>query len=135
MSAGYSQTPLAKKLGIKEGFKIKVIDAPSYYFDLFEILPEVTLATEGATNLAFVHFFCTKKQALIDQFPKLKMLIAPDGMIWVSWPKKTSNVPTDVDGTLVRNVGLHNGLVDVKVCALDDIWSGHKFVYRKEDRK
>ena len=135
MPAGYSGTPLAKKLGIKEGYKVCIVNAPDYYFDLFDDLPEINLVSEKERDIDFVHFFCKESAVLIDAFPRLKSLIAMDGLLWVSWPKKASKVATDVDEALVRNTGLDNGLVDVKVCAVDEIWSGHKFVYRKKDRK
>lgn len=135
MPVGYSGTPLAKKLGLKENHKICVLDAPNHYFDLFEEFPEVIVASKRDTDMDFVHFFCQESGELIGRFPELKAMIAMDGILWISWPKKASNVPTDVDGNLVRQVGLDNGLVDVKVCAVDKTWSGLKFMYRKEDRK
>lgn len=136
MPSGYSGTPLAKKLGIKQGFKILTINAPDYYYNLFEELPQdIREVTEGESGVNFIHFFTKKREELESRFGDLKSLLDINGMIWVSWPKKASKVPTDIDDSVVRKNGLDHGLVDVKVCAIDDVWSGLKFVYRKEDRK
>lgn len=136
MPAGYSGTPLARKLGIKPGFRLLIINAPDYYYNLFEELPaDLTEVDEGENEVDFIHFFVTERSELESRFDKLKSCIQINGMIWVSWPKKASKVPTDIDDGVVRKNGLDHGLVDIKVCAIDDIWSGLKFVYRKEDRK
>ena len=134
-SAGYSGTPLAKKLGIKEGFCISIMNAPDYYFDLFTDLPSnITIVDDFNEQVNFVHYFTNSLSDLESQIKVLRNAIVPDGMIWISWPKKASKVSTDLDGNLVRGVGLNNGLVDIKVCAVDAIWSGLKFVIPVADR-
>jgi len=136
MPSGYSGTPLTKKLGIKEGFKILPVNAPDYYFDLLEDLPEdlVVLEQKNKEKADFIHLFAKESKFLLQEFPRLKEHLEINGMIWVSWQKKASKVPTDVDENLVRSTGLKNGLVDIKICAVDEIWSGLKFVYRVKDR-
>ncbi|ELR70345.1 hypothetical protein C900_04030 [Fulvivirga imtechensis AK7] len=131
--AGYSGTPLAKKLGIKNGFKVLIVNQPDHYFDLFDNFPEVEEGDEHEV-LDFIHFFTTGKDELEEQLRFLKERMKKDGMLWVSWPKKASRIPTTVDENLVRSMALQNGLVDVKVCAVDDVWSGLKLVYRVKDR-
>ncbi len=133
MPAGYSGTPLAKKLGIKEGYKIHLEDEPDYYFNLFDDLPDVTKAGPN-DEVDFIHFFVKEAEVLERKFNDLKKRLTKDGMMWISWPKKASKVPTTVDDGLVRKTGLAKGLVDVKVCAVDEVWSGLKFVYRLKDR-
>lgn len=134
MSVGYSKTPLAKKLGIKAGFRVLMLNVPEHYFDLFDELPEIEEAGEDEEEIPFVHFFTTEAEALEEMFPRLKDKISKDGMIWVSWPKKSSGMVATLDGNLVRTTGLKAGLVDVKVCAVDEVWSGMKFMYRVKDR-
>ncbi|MCD6010555.1 MAG: hypothetical protein K0Q79_417 [Flavipsychrobacter sp.] len=134
MAAGYSQTPLAKKLGIKEGFKIKLVNEPEHYFKLFTDMPETNIAT-GKDKKNFIHFFSTKMSEVNKVLPKLKNEIVPDGIIWVSWPKKAAKMETDVSENLIRDVGLSCGLVDIKVCAVDETWSALKFVIPVKDRK
>lgn len=131
--AGYSGTPLLKKLGIKPGFRCLVLGEPQAYWDWLSPLPEdVKHATKGEVD--FVHFFVKEKKAFEKQFKETKKVLKKDGMMWVSWPKKSSKVPTDLDENIICEFGLKNGLVDVKVCAVDDIWSGLKFMYRLTDR-
>jgi hypothetical protein len=135
MTAGYSKNPLIVKLGIKPGMKVRFIDAPAHHGELLGPLPEevaVSRATRGP--LDFIHVFTTSKAALTRDLPNLKKHLAKDGMLWVSWPKKTSSIKSDLNENLIRDVGLNSGLVDVKVCAVDDDWSGLKFVYRLKDR-
>ena len=133
--AGYSSTPLAKKLGIKEGFIIKLVNKPAHYFDLFTEMPTgIAIADEIETKKNLVHFFTTDAMELRDKLPQLKKEIRPDGIIWVSWPKKSANVPTDVNENMIREVALGNGLVDIKVCAVDDVWSGLKLVIPVKER-
>lgn len=134
MSAGYSGTPLEKKLGIKQGHKIATVNAPDYYFDLFEVLPDIEVYNPDEGGLDFIHFFTTDENELRHQLPIFKERIKKDGLIWVSWPKKASKVATSVDENLVRATALECGLVDVKVCAIDEVWSGLKLVYRIKDR-
>jgi hypothetical protein len=133
--AGYSGTPLVQKLGIKPGFRIFVANAPTAYRDLVGALPErVTLAARlnGAADM--VHVFAMEAQALARDLPRYRDAIAPDGMVWVSWPKKAANVVTDVTENVIRDLALPLGLVDVKVCAVDATWSGLKLVVRRSER-
>jgi len=134
--AGYSGTPLAKKLGIKEGSKLFLSGAPKNYLELVAPFPEgarLVSKIDGDTDI--VHIFSTERAhltaALRDTLSKLKQ----DRSIWVSWPKKSSKVPTDITEDTIREVALPMGLVDIKVCAVDDIWSGLKLVVRKENRR
>ncbi len=131
--AGYSSTPLLKKLGIKPGAKCLVTDSPKEYWNWLSPLPEeVQIITKGSAD--FIHVFATSRKVFEKQFITRKKQLTKDGMMWVSWPKKSSKVPTDLDENIIREFGLRNGLVDVKVCAVDEIWSGLKFVYRLQDR-
>ena len=131
---GYSGTPLAKKLGFKDDFKVLLINQPDYYFQLFPALPEIKIVNAKAKEVDVIHFFTKSKAELFEVYPKLKNQIKKSGIIWVSWPKKASKVETDLDENIIRDFGLKTGLVDVKVCAVDEVWSGLKFVYRKIDR-
>ncbi len=133
---GYSGTLLAKKLGIKEGCTVKFINPPDYYFDLFMDFPKhvkVVHAQEGNINL--IHYFVTEKRELLKNLSGLKKQILPDGMIWVSWYKKSAKRPTDITEDTIRDLAFKNGLVDVKVCAIDEMWSGLKLVIPVKDRK
>jgi hypothetical protein len=133
---GYSGTPLARKLGIKEGQKVLLVNLPEHYFQLFKDFPSVETVTSPAPGTVnFIHLFCTHLQELELQFERLKKFLKKDGTFWVSWPKGSSDIPKDLDGNIVRRYGLLNGLVDVKVCAVDADWSGLKFMYRLKDRK
>ena len=135
MAAGYSDTPLAKKLGIKEGFKVFLVKAPAQYRELLEPLParvRFTDAANSSTNL--VHAFATERSALARLLPMLREKLPHDAAIWVSWPKKASKVPTDITEDTVREVALPLGFVDIKVCAVTEVWSGLKLVVRKELR-
>lgn len=136
MKSGYSGTSLAKKLGIKPGFKILPVYQPEYYYNLLEGLPEDIENIEYECNQIadFIHLFVKDPKILLHELPKLKNRMAKNGMLWISWPKKSSKVPTKVDETLVRKSGLNAGLVDIKICAVDEIWSGLKFVYRVKDK-
>ncbi len=135
-TTGYSETPLAKKLGIKEGFKIKIVKAPEDYFNLFSDLPtDLTKITDIEIKKDFIHYFVKSSSKLEKDIKQLKQEIVQNGIIWISWPKKTANVESDLNGNIVREIGLRNGLVDVKVCAVNEIWSGLKFVIPLKDRK
>ncbi|MEM1010095.1 MAG: DUF3052 domain-containing protein [Myxococcota bacterium] len=136
MTAGYSKTPLVKKLGLKAGFTALTYHAPDHYFQLLEGLPEhVHFPTEyKGGEVDFIHLFFKEEEQLKEQLPRYKERLSKQGLLWVSWPKKASKVPTTVDEALVRREGLSLGLVDVKVCAVDEVWSGLKFVYRVKDR-
>lgn len=134
-SAGYSGTPLVRKLGIRSGHRMTVVHAPDGYWELLEGLPEdVERLSSRARNLDLVHLFTRQARELRRSLPRLLEAIARDGAIWVSWPKKASNLATDVTENVVREVALPLGLVDVKVCAVDAVWSGLKLVIRKELR-
>ncbi len=136
MDAGYSGTPLVRKLGIKAGMTCAVIDPPQHYWDLLVGLPDDLKVVDASTpGLDFVHIFVRARAALEARLRRLRETIARDGMIWVSWPKKASRLPTDVTEAGVRAAGLAAGLVDVKVCAIDDVWSGLKLVIRTADRR
>jgi hypothetical protein len=133
--AGYSGTPLWKKLGIKPGGTVLTVNAPPGYRDLLPGLPEgVSLVTDADPPLAFVHLFVTSASDLAARLPALMADLAPDGVIWVSWPKKASGVKTDVTEDGIRAAALPLGLVDVKVCAVDATWSGLKLVVRVANR-
>ena len=135
MPAGYSSTPFAKKLGLKPGYIIKLVNVPEYYFSLFTDLPaQLAEANKAETKKNFIHFFTKDKAELLEVLPRLKSELLPDGMIWVAWVKKSAGVATDVDESAVRNAALSIGLVDIKVCAIDEIWSGLKLVVPLKDR-
>jgi hypothetical protein len=133
--AGYSGTPLPKKLGIKDGARVLLIDAPRTYRAILTPLPKhVQLVSHGTPPHAFVHLFVTSSATLKEMLAALYPQLEPDGTIWVSWPKKSSGVKTDVTEDTIREVALPLGLVDIKVCAIDETWSGLKLVIRKENR-
>jgi hypothetical protein len=135
-SAGYSNTPLSKKLGYKAGYRACIKGAPDHYFELVQPLPDdVARSNRFQKDVDLCHFFTKSRRKLEAELPKLMNIIRQDGMIWVSWPKKASKVPTDVTEDVIRSVALPMGLVDVKVCAIDEVWSGLKLVIRKELRK
>jgi hypothetical protein len=137
MSAGYSHRPLAAKLGIKPGCHAYFSHQPEGYLAaLGDVVTTLAISPELTSPLDFIHFFVAEQKVLESDFPRLKTALAQDGMLWVSWPKgrAKSAITTDLDENIVRDVGLRNGLVDVKVCAIDAIWSGLKFVYRLADR-
>lgn len=119
MTSGYSGTPLAKKLGVKEGFKIALFNQPDYYFKLFVDLPDVKIVS-GKAKVDFIHYFVKEEKPFLKDIIKLKSQIEQNGMIWISWPKKSSKVETDVTEDVIRNIALKNGLVDIKVCAVDE---------------
>jgi hypothetical protein len=134
--AGYSGTPLFKKLGIKSGMRMTVLGAPEDYWQLLEGVPgDIEVAEPSARSLAFVHAFVTSRKQLAASLPRLMKQIDQDGTIWISWPKKSSGVPTDITEDGIREDALPLGLVDVKVCAVDATWSGLKLVIRKENRR
>jgi hypothetical protein len=127
--AGTSGKPLSQKLGIKPGFCIFVDGSPRPYRDITGALShDVKIVPRAAAGLDMVHLFVTVAAGLAGKLKRYRKAIAPDGMIWVSWPKKASGVATDLSDVVVREVGLSLGLVDVKVCAVDETWSGLKFV-------
>ena len=133
--AGYSETPLAKKVGIKEGFKVFLAGAPAHYRALLAPLParvRFTSTANSSTNL--VHAFATERGELARLLPALRKKLPHETAIWVSWPKKSAKVPTDITEDTIREVALPLGFVDIKVCAVTDVWSGLKLVVRKELR-
>lgn len=133
--AGYSGTPLPKKLGIKDGSRVALVRAPEGFADtLGDLPPGVTLRTQARGKLDVIVFFATRRRELERRFPVLARSLQPDGGLWVSWPKRASGVATDLTGDLAREIGLGAGLVDNKVCTIDEIWSGLRFVYRVADR-
>ena len=135
MPAGYSGTPLASKLGLVPGIRAWFRDLPASV--RAEIDPEAIGVDEQATasaGLQYAHIFVSERAELTRQLAALRDLIAVAGMIWVSWPKKASKVPTDITEDTIREVALPIGLVDVKVCAVDETWSGLKLMIRKELR-
>ena len=133
--AGYSGTPLVKKLGIKPGFCIYFLNAPEQYQALLgELPPDVNEVDTADVALDFIQFFTKSAAALVEQLPVLMKALKPNGMLWVSWPKKAAKIPTDLTEDVIREIGLAAGLVDVKVIAVDEVWSGLKFVYRLQDR-
>lgn len=132
--AEYSKTPLIKKLGIKQGMRVCLIQAPPHYNDLTGPMPDQVIVSDLAGTLDFIHYFSMGASELSEDFPRLKTHLDKKGMIWISWPKGKSGVPTDLNGNIVRQIGLDTGLVDIKVCSVDEVWSGLKFTYRKSDR-
>jgi hypothetical protein len=135
MTAGYSSTPLPRKLGLKEGMSVGFLDPPEQLPELLgPIWAALSISSRLERHQDLVLVFVTSAAELARRTPALKAAIAPDGMIWVAWPKKASNIPTDVTEDVIREIVLPTGLVDVKVCAIDETWSGLKLVIRKELR-
>jgi hypothetical protein len=133
--AGYSGTPLAKKLGIAAGAVVCALDAPANYRDLLAPVPEgVRFAAKVSASTDLVHAFVTARARLAERLGALRTAIRPDCAVWVSWPKKAAKVPTDITEDAIRGIALPLGFVDVKVCAVDEVWSGLKLVIRKELR-
>jgi hypothetical protein len=133
--AGYSGTPLPKKLGIKEGSRIALVNAPKDFESTLGELPNtVEFIKRPTKSLDIILFFVLNERALTRDFAELAAKLTANGMIWIAWPKKSSGVTTDLTEQRVQRIGLDAGLVDVKVCAIDETWSGLKFVYRLKDR-
>jgi len=134
--AGYSGTPLPNKIGIKENFRVALVGMPEdVKSELKDALGICQMSRDGSGPLDFVMVFVKTQAELKQQFSKLSKQLAPAGMLWVSWPKKSSGVTTDLNENDIRKIGLDVGLVDVKVCAVNEVWSGLKFVIRVKDRK
>jgi hypothetical protein len=128
-ATGYSGTPLAKKLGIKDGFKIRLENPPDHYFSLFTDMPaDVQIVNDKKLKKNLIHYFTKEVKELRRDISLLRSEIEPNGIIWISWPKKASKVLTDITENNIRELALQNGLVDIKVCAVDEIWSGLKLV-------
>lgn len=133
--AGYSSTPLVKKLGIKENARILLVDAPAGFLEELGPLPSsVSINKRPMKSLDFILLFVKTRSQLAKSFSKLAGNLSPAGMLWVAWPKKASGVATDLSFDSVQKEGLSAGLVDTKICAIDEIWSGLKFVIRLKDR-
>ena len=134
--AGYSGTPLPKKLGVKPNQRIALVNAPNDFAKVLGRLPENAAIVKRLNGqLDLILLFVDRERTLAKQFPILANKLQSDGMIWVAWPKKSSGVATDLVFEKVQRIGLDCGLVDVKICAVDDVWSGLKFVIRLKDRK
>jgi hypothetical protein len=137
--AGYSGTPLPKKLGIKESHRIAFINAPDNFTEVLGELPSgLEIVKQQRAPLDLIVCFVKSEKELVAKFEKLAAKLTPAGMLWIAWPKKgpnkASGVPTDLSENVVRLIGLEAGLVDTKVCAIDEIWSGLRFVKRLKDR-
>jgi hypothetical protein len=134
-SAGYSRTPLAKKIGMLPNCRVVAKYAPADYAQLLEPIPEnVRFQKVVSHTIDIVHIFATHKAVLNAELKTLRHLIRPDCAVWISWPKKTSNIPGDITEQTIRDLALPLGFVDIKVCAVNDVWSGLKLVVRKELR-
>ena len=133
---GYSGTPLAKKLGIKSPVKLLTVNAPQEYKSWLGDLPEgASLVTKARKPIEAAHVFTTETAFLDATLSRLRNELKQDGFIWVSWPKKTSKVPTDITEDIIREIALPLGFVDIKVCAVSEVWSGLKLVIRVSERK
>jgi hypothetical protein len=133
--AGYSGTVLAKKLGIAEGCRVLVKGAPDDYVQLLAPIPAGVLFVKNVSRLVdVIHLFNDKRARLKVELEGLRKTIRPDAVVWVSWPKKASKVPTDITDETIRELALPLGFVDVKICAINEVWSGLKLVIRKELR-
>lgn len=137
MATEHSLKPLTQKLGMRPGYRIFVLNAPIDYRTILGELPEnaVLLDKESLGPFDLIHFFVQKRKELEEEFPVLKREMSKSGGLWVSWPKSSSKTQTDLTENYVREIGLKNGLVDVKILSIDKTWSGLKFVYRLKDRK
>ena len=132
--AGYSGTPLARKLGIGPGATVAIVAPPAGFVETLVLPAGVAVRNSARGRLDVVVFFVTRQGELARRFPAFKRALVPDGGLWIAWPKKTSGVATDLTFEPVQSIGLANGLVDNKVAAIDDTWSGLRFVYRTRDR-
>jgi hypothetical protein len=133
--AGYSETPLVKKLGIREGFRVATVDAPPDYRRLLAPLPPAVKFIESATfSTSLVHVFVKNRQKLQRALFELRETLGPNSVVWVSWPKQNSGVASELTEDAVRAAALPLGFVDVKVCAVTEVWSGLKLVLRRELR-
>jgi len=133
--AGYSGTTLEKKLGFRNNFKVRIIHAPDNYFDLLPDLPEtIEIIQDTRIKKNLIHYFTKDAGELYSLLPELKNEIESNGMIWVSWPKKSSKMHTDITEDIIRGCALKIGLVDIKVCSVDEIWSGLKLVIPVKQR-
>jgi hypothetical protein len=134
--AGYSGTPLIQKIGIKPGHRVLLRNHPASFVKDLGKFPEGAESSDRLSGKANVIVYFTDRQAELEKdFSRLSAALVPDGMLWIGWPKKASGRSTDLNENIVREIGLDRGLVDVKVCAIDETWSGLKFVIRLKDRK
>ncbi|MGB3151391.1 MAG: DUF3052 domain-containing protein [Maribacter sp.] len=136
-TTGYSGTPLAKKLGIKDSSSLQIINTPKPSLDFFIDFPPDTNIHTGSPvkeEVDFIHIFATIPEELKYAFNRVKPNLKKNGTLWISWPKKSSSISTELDKSMVRNYGLENELVDTKVASIDADWSGHKFMFRLKDR-
>jgi hypothetical protein len=134
--AGYSGTPLIQKIGIKPGHRVLLRNHPASFVKDLGKLPEGAVSADRISGEANVIVYFTERLAELEKdFPRLSATLVPDGMLWIGWPKKASGRPTDLTEDIVRRVGLACGLVDVKVCAIDETWSGLKFVIRVQGQE
>jgi hypothetical protein len=134
LSAGYSGTPLVQKLGIKPGFNVAFVNAPENFASHLNLPEDVAVSSTSRSHLDFAILFVKSETQLQQKFSHLSTKLKPNGMLWVAWPKKSSGVATDLTFNNVQAIGLAAGLVDTKICAVDNIWSGLKFVFRLKDR-
>lgn len=135
MTTGYSGTPLSKKLGIKPGMNVVAIGAPDGYLELLAPIPDgVNISSEPQNGPDILHIFTNARDGMLRSLAEGKAMIRQDGAIWVSWYKKAARLPTEITEDDIRDAALALGLVDVKVCAVDEKWSGLKLVIRKENR-
>jgi hypothetical protein len=134
-AAGYSGTPLSRKLGLKDGFVVALVGAPPELRDwLAPVPPGVTFVARPAARVQLVHAFFTERAALAPSLADWRRTLADNAVLWISWPKKAAKVPTDLTEDVIRAVAMPLGFVDVKVCAVSEVWSGLKLVVRKEQR-
>ncbi len=134
--AGYSKTPLAQKLGIKAGTKVITLNPPAGYRKWLAPLPEgVSFTSEIRAGAVFIHFFVSERKMLEKELKRFRKLMADPGTLWISWPKKSSRIASDITEDTIREVALPLGFVDVKVCAVDETWSGLKLMIRRENRR
>lgn len=133
--AGYSNRSISEKLGVKNGMEVVLINPPHEYIkELQKETKSLIINRSLEDNASFIHFFTKELRDLKEIFIDLKTNLSKDGVLWISWPKKSSGVKTNLDENVIRGIGLKNGLVDIKVIAIDKVWSGLKFVYRIKDR-
>jgi hypothetical protein len=132
--AGYSGTPLERKLGIDEGVRLAMLSAPAGFVSSLRLPPDVHVRNVARGQVDVMLFFVTRERELSRRFPTLKRALDPKGGLWIAWPKRAARVATDLSENVVRGIGLGNGLVDNKVAAIDETWSGLRFVYRRVDR-
>jgi hypothetical protein len=133
--AGYSGTPLAKKLGIKAGGRVAIVSAPDGFTAALRLPPRSQLRTQARGRVDVVVFFVTRRAELVRRFPAMQRCLEDHGGLWIAWPKRASGVPTDLSDQTVRELGLAHGLVDNKVAAIDTTWSGLRFASRVADRR